>query len=106
MELFLRGPSGSEEHPSYRFSPRIRRTSAGSSVWPGVQNLLLAARAEGLGAVLTTYSLTDYDAFAKVLDLPDDMAAFGLIPVGYPMGKFGPVTRLPIDQVTRFDRWS
>jgi len=79
---------------------------AGSSVWPGVQNLLLAARAEGLGAVLTTYSLSDYDPFARVLDLPADMGAFGLIPVGFPLGKFGSVTRLPVEQVTRFDRWS
>ncbi|MFP6741175.1 MAG: nitroreductase family protein [Alphaproteobacteria bacterium] len=79
---------------------------AQSSVWPGVQNLLLAARAEGLGAVLTTYGLSDYDAFAKILALPRDLAAFAVIPVGYPLGKFGPVTRLPVDQVTRFDRWS
>jgi len=34
------------------------------------------------------------------------MGAFGLIPVGFPLGKFGPVTRLPVEQVTRFDRWS
>ena len=80
--------------------------SAHSSVWPGVQNLLLSARALGLGAVLTSYSLTDYDAFVKVLDLPEDMGAFALIPVGYPLGKFGPVTRLPVSEVMRFDRWS
>lgn len=79
---------------------------AQSSVWPGVQNLLLAARGLGLGAVLTTYSLTDYESFRNVLELPDNMGAFGLIPVGYPMGKFGPVTRRPVLEVTRFDRWS
>ncbi|MFP6743992.1 MAG: nitroreductase family protein [Alphaproteobacteria bacterium] len=79
---------------------------AQSSVWPGVQNLLLAARAEGLGAVLTTYGLSDYEAFAEVLALPKDLGAFAVIPVGYPLGNFGPVTRLPVDQVTRFDRWS
>ena len=82
------------------------RCGAQSSVWPGVQNLLLAARAEGLGAVLTTYALTDYDAFAEVLALPPEIGAFGLIPLGYPLGKFGPVTRLPVAEVTRFDRWS
>ena len=79
---------------------------AQSSVWPGVQNLLLAARAQNLGAVLTTYSLRDYEAFAKVLALPEDMGAFGLIPVGYPLGKFGPITRLPVSEVMRFERWS
>jgi nitroreductase len=77
-----------------------------SSVWPGVQNLLLAARALGLGAVITTYALRDYDAFAEALELPETVRAYGLIPVGYPLGKFGSVTRLPVAEVTRFDRWS
>ena len=93
----------------YQFDAKPSREdmqSAHSSVWPGVQNLLLSARALGLGAVLTSYSLTDYDAFVKVLDLPEDMGAFALIPVGYPLGKFGPVTRLPVSEVMRFDRWS
>ena len=93
----------------YQFDAKPSREdmqSAHSSVWPGVQNLLLSARALGLGAVLTSYSLTDYDAFVKVLDLPEDMGAFALIPVGYPLGKFGPVTRLPASEVMRFDRWS
>ena len=80
--------------------------SAHSSVWPGVQNLLLAARGLGLGAVLTTYALTEYNEFLEVLDLSESMGAFALIPVGYPLGKFGPLTRLPVSQVTRFDRWS
>ena len=80
--------------------------AAQSSVWPGVQNLLLSARALGLGAVLTTYALSDRDAFAQALGLPPDVGAFALIPVGYPMGNFGPVTRLPVSEVTRFDRWS
>ena len=60
---------------------------AQSSVWPGVQNLLLAARAEGLGAVPTTYALTDYDAFAEVLALPADFGAFGVIPVDFPLAN-------------------
>lgn len=80
--------------------------AAQSSVWPGVQNLLLASRALGLGAVLTTYALTDYEAFTDVLALPPEIGAFALIPVGYPLGKFGPVTRLPANEMTRFDRWS
>ena len=93
----------------YQFDERPTKedmAGAHSSVWPGVQNLLLAARACGLGAVLTTYALSDYEAFVDVLGLPETMGAFGLIPVGYPLGKFGPVTRLPVSEVTRFDRWS
>lgn len=78
----------------------------GGSIWPGIQNLLLAARALGLGAAPTTLALGDHKAVAGILELPPTMGAFCLIPVGYPLGKFGPVTRRPIEEVTRFDRWS
>jgi nitroreductase len=79
---------------------------AGGSVWPAVQNLLLAARALGLGAAPTTLGLSNRAAAKAVLGLPDDMEAFCLIPVGYPMGKFGPVTRLPVADTLRWDHWS
>lgn len=78
----------------------------GGSIWPGVQNLLLAARALGLGAAPTTLALGDRDAVARVLNLPDSMVAYCLIPVGYPLGRFGPVTRKPVGDIMRFDRWS
>lgn len=95
--------------PCYQFETKPSAEalfSAQSSVWPGVQNLLLAARAEGLGAVLTSYALSDYEAFADVLDLPESIVAFGVVPVGYPLGNFGPVTRLPVSDVVWFDRYS
>ncbi len=76
------------------------------SIWPGVQNLLLAARAMGLGAAPTTLALLDQDAVRKVVNLPETMAALCLIPVGYPTGKFGPVSRKPVEEIVRFDRWS
>jgi len=76
------------------------------SIWPGIQNLLLAARALELGAAPTTLALNDRKAVADVLNLPDSMAAYALIPVGYPLGKFGPVTRKPLEEILRFDRWS
>ena len=82
------------------------RARVQSSVFPAVQNLLLAARGLGLGAVLTTYALNRYDEFIKVINLPDNFAAYALIPVGYPLGKSGPVTRLPVQDVVRFDTWS
>jgi nitroreductase len=77
----------------------------GGSIWPGVQNLLLAARALDLGAAPTTLGLTDPKKVREVLNLPDSMAAYCLIPVGYPLGKFGPVTRLPVEKTMRWDRW-
>ncbi|MCZ6875403.1 MAG: nitroreductase family protein [bacterium] len=79
---------------------------AAGSVWPGVQNLLLAARELDLGAAPTTLGLSNRTAVKAVLGLPDDIEAFCLIPVGYPMGKFGPVSRLPVAQTLRWDRWS
>lgn len=79
--------------------------SAGS-VWPGIQNLLLAARAMGLGAAPTTLALRDQDAAREVLNLPETFAALCLIPVGFPLGKFGPVSRRPLDEVMSFDQWN
>lgn len=78
----------------------------GGSIWPGVQNLLLAARAMGLGAAPTTLALQDQNKVREVLNLPETMAALCLIPVGYPMGNFGPVSRKPVDEILRFDQWS
>ena len=78
--------------------------SAGS-VWPGIQNLLLTARSLDLGAAPTTLALRDQDAVRDILNLPDTFAALCLIPVGYPMGNFGPVSRKPLEEIMRFDRW-
>lgn len=79
---------------------------AGGSIWPGVQNLLLAARALGLGATPTTLILRERDAVKDVLALPDTIEPFCMIPVGYPTGRFGPVTRRPVEEIMRWDRWS
>ena len=78
--------------------------SAGS-VWPGIQNLLLTARSLGLGAAPTTLALRDQDAVRDILKLPESFAALCMIPVGYPMGKFGTVTRKPVEEIMRFDTW-
>lgn len=77
----------------------------GGSIWPAVQNLLLAARALGLGAAPTTLALSNPARVKEILNLPDTMAAFCLIPVGYPSGKFGPVSRLPVQDTICWDRW-
>ena len=91
----------------YQFAQPVAGQSAGAggSVWPAVQNLLLAARALGLGAAPTTLGLSNRAAARDVLALPDNMEAYCLIPVGYPIGRFGPVTRLPVEQTLRWDRW-
>ena len=76
-----------------------------SSLYPGVQNLLLAARALGLGATLTMWHLMLEDEFKQVLGVPKDVHTYAAIPIGYPVGKFGPVSRVPIEKVIRRDRW-
>ena len=83
-----------------------RVASGGGSIWPGVQNLLLTARALGLGAAPTTLGLMDQTAVREALNMPKTMGALCLIPVGYPLGKFGPVTRKPVAEIMRFDTWS
>lgn len=83
----------------------VQRLLGGGSIWPGVQNLLLAARALELGATPTTLGLQNRSAVKQALGMPPNMEAYCLIPVGYPTGKFGPVIRLPVAQTMRWDRW-
>ena len=78
---------------------------SGASIYPAVQNMLLAARALGLGATLTTRHLLHEKEVNEVLGLPANAETFAIIPVGYPMGRFGPVSRQPIEKVTFLDRW-
>lgn len=77
-----------------------------SSIWPGIQNLLLAARASGLGAVPTTYALAYRSELEAALELPAFVRAAAVIPIGFPLGQFGPVQRLPVDDVLMANRWS
>jgi nitroreductase len=80
------------------------RTS-GSSIYPAVQNMLLAARALGLGATLTTLYLNFEKEVETALGLPADVHSYALLPIGYPMGRFGPVRRIPLADVAYEDRW-
>ena len=80
------------------------RTS-GSSIYPAVQNMLLAARALGLGATLTTVYLQFEKEAEAALGLPPNVHSYALLPIGYPMGRFGPVRRVPLTDVVYEDRW-
>lgn len=79
--------------------------SAGSSIYPAVQNMLLAARALGLGSVLTTRHLLYEKDVNEALGLPENAETFAILPIGWPMGKFGTVSREPVEKVTFFNRW-
>lgn len=82
----------------------VSRTEA-ASIYPGVQNLLLAARAHGLGAVLTTWHLCFEQEFKQILGIPRSVKTFAAIPVGYPRGRFGPVRRRPAAEAIRYEHW-
>jgi nitroreductase len=79
---------------------------AGASIYPAVQNIILACRALGLGTVLTTNHLLLEDEMSQVLGLPPDVMTFGLMPIGYPIGRFGPVVRKPLAEVAFRDRFT
>ena len=78
---------------------------SGASIYPAVQNMLLAARALGLGATLTTRHLFHEKESEAALGLPPGVHSYAILPIGYPMGRFGPVGRGPLDAVVYFDRW-
>jgi nitroreductase len=79
--------------------------TAGSSIYPAVQNMLLAARALGLGATLTTLYLTFEKEVEAALGLPSDWHSYALLPIGYPLGRFGPVRRIALEEIVYADRW-
>jgi nitroreductase len=77
----------------------------GASVYPAVQNFLLAAREEGLGAVMTTWFQYCDAELREVIGIPDDWELAALIPVGWPAGHHGPVRRRPLSELASLDRW-
>jgi len=79
--------------------------STPGSIYPAVQNMLLAARAVGLGATLTARHLHFEKEVEAILGLPKDMHSYAILPIGYPMGKFGPTGRAPLSEVVYLDRW-
>ena len=78
---------------------------AGASIYPAVQNMLLAARALGLGATLTSRHLLYEKEAEAALGLPEGVHSYAILPIGYPVGRFGPVRRAPLADVVFQDRW-
>jgi nitroreductase len=77
----------------------------GASIYPAIQNIILACRALGLGTVITTNHILYEDEVREILRLPNDVFTFALMPVGYPLGKYGPLARRPVSEVAFADRW-
>ena len=78
----------------------------GASIYGAVQNLMLAARAHGIGATLTSLYAAHEDEVRALLGLPGDARTMALIPLGYPArGRWAEPKRRPVEDVTHWGRW-
>lgn len=78
----------------------------GGSIYPAVQNLLLAARNEGLGCVLTTLLCIEEQEVKQLLEIPDNWHTAAHVPLGYPvLGGHGTINRRGIERMVSFDRF-
>lgn len=84
--------------------PNPDRTQ-GASIYPAVQNMLLATRALGLGSTLTTRHLRFEKETEAALGLPPNVHSYAILPIGWPMGKFGPTGRGTLSDFVYLDNW-
>ena len=100
-----------EEVPVFIFPCHVRPeggspSPGGQSIYPATQNMLLAARGLGIGAVLTNLALGYSDEIKNLLGIPENVDLMATIPMGYPdKERYGPTTRKPVSEVTHWDRW-
>ncbi|WP_235215949.1 nitroreductase family protein [Mycobacterium kyorinense] len=77
----------------------------GASVFPAVQNFLLAARGQGLGAAITLWHSLCEDRLRDLVGIPDDWQLAALLTVGWPRGRHKPVRRKPLAEAAVIDHW-
>jgi nitroreductase len=87
------------------FGAPVVAASYYGSIFPAVQNLLLAARAAGLGATLTTLPVWSVTLARRTLGLPGSISPVAVVPMGWPQGGYGPTTRRPVEEVVHVDRY-
>jgi nitroreductase len=85
--------------------PPFAHSSYYGSIYPSVQNLLLAARAMGLGAALITLPLWSTTSVRRIFGLPASVLPCCVVPMGWPRGRYGPTTRKPVGEVAHLDRY-
>jgi nitroreductase len=83
------------------YAERIR----GASIYPAVQNIILACRALGLGTTITTNHIRCEEEVRALLRLPADIDSFAMMPIGWPVDGFGPLSRKPLSEVVHADGW-
>ncbi|WP_322796120.1 nitroreductase family protein [Tepidiforma sp.] len=76
-----------------------------ASVYPAVQNFMLAARALGIGTTLTTVIRVYQHEFRELLNIPPRFELAALVPMGRPRGRFGVAPRKPLGPITHWDRF-
>lgn len=76
-----------------------------ASVYPAVQNLILAARAEGLGTTLTTVFRVYEDEVREACGIPEKYEVVALLPLGVPLGTWGVARRRPASSLTSWNRF-
>jgi nitroreductase len=86
--------------------PMTPPLALGASIFPAMQNFLLAARASGLGACVTGWQVQAEAEFRDVLGVPDNWHLAALVIVGWPEGHHGPLRRKPVADVAALDHWS
>jgi nitroreductase len=86
-------PNAPQEHMMY------------SAVFAAAQNLMVAARALGLGAAYTTFQLGSEAEINDILGIPQDVKICVTIPVGWPGRTQGSLTRKPLEDVVHYDGW-
>ena len=108
--LFKREPPARQSLPQdvqARYADHLANMQrvSGSSIYPAIQNIILACRGLGLGTVITTNHMLYEPEVKSVLGIPDAVSTFALMPIGYPTRKYGPLTRKPVTDVTSADSW-
>lgn len=86
--------------------PLARQAAAWASILPAVWSFILAARAHGLGSVLTTVHLDREAQAADILGIPREVTQAGLVPVAHTSGRFRAARRRPVDDVLHWDGWT
>ena len=92
--------------PAVILALSVGGNQAAHSVFPPVQNLLLAARALGIGSVLTTLHPQVMERVYSMFGIPREVEFHCCIPLGYPRGRFGPTRRFPTSETTSWERWN
>jgi len=83
----------------------VKFPQAETFVIPATQNLLLAARALGIGGTITTLHGNVEASVHRLFEIPDSAQVVYCVPLGYPKGRFGPLDRKPLNEVVSEDCW-